>query len=275
MYKKIMSVAIAVFMFTMLCVPVSAANSGDMSAEIPYNNIYGYDYYTFTMLNAGGNTAYGTAFLVSRNSKTMEYTTVPAYYMGVQSRIVNQSGGVVAESPMRYNENPYYFVEISTGTVPSTGLVRAGGTIAIYNGSDYTTINAPFTPYANSSSKSSISSDELNETETFTYPQNSSGQTYGSCLYAEQAGGDPDLISAVGVGGVEGYIKSDDVTPKVNNPMEAMEYMVNFNSNRVIPLYDREGVRIGSFVLEAMEEEVVNGARQALLEMKAELALAS
>lgn len=273
MKKKLISIVLAGLMVAALCVPAFAASL--MSGNREYNDIYGHDYYAFTMLNTDRSTASANVFLVCKDADTQNVEYVPTGYMGINSQVMRQADKkIIVQTGMIYNTTPYYFVEYATAYTPFTGFVCGCGEVEIYNGTGYYKAKAPQTPYADSTSTNRVSSStELNK--FIDYPQNSSGQTYGSKFYAEQAGGDPDLISAVGVGGVEGYIKSEDLNPKVNNPMEAMEYMVNFNSNRVIPLYDKEGVRIGSFVLEAMEEEVVNGARQALAEMKAELARAS
>lgn len=274
MKKKLIASIVAVLMFAALFIPAYAIDNY-LSAEIPYNNIYGHDYYAFTLLNAGGGVASADVFLVCRDVETQQYEYVPRGYMGITSKVFVDSDAI-AVGPTVFNDNSAYFVEAITPTVSTAGYtyVYGGGSISIYNGHGYFNAAAPETVKINVNLKNAVNSSA--ELEKFTgYKKNSAGQTYGSGVYARQAGGDPDLISAIGVDGIKGYIKSSDITPDVNNPMEAMEYMVNFNNNRVIPLYDKEGVRIGSFVLEAMEEEVVAGARQALAEMKAELAKAS
>lgn len=67
------------------------------------------------------------------------------------------------------------------------------------------------------------------------YSVNSHGRTYGSTMLADVVGYEPDLISAVGVDGVEGYILYEDVCPATYRAGE-------------IPLYDQEGIVIGTFM---------------------------
>lgn len=71
--------------------------------------------------------------------------------------------------------------------------------------------------------------------EVKSYPVNSHGETYGSTMLADVIGYEPDLISAIGVDGVEGYIRYSDV--------RAGAYHAP-----VISLYNQEGIVIGTFV---------------------------
>ena len=90
---------------------------------------------------------------------------------------------------------------------------------------------------------------------------NEKGQTYGTM---EGVGPDspevPDLVAAVGVGGVEGYISDADFNAnQPKNPEEAIAYMERLHERieemkktgeeyvRMIPLYDAEGNVIGEF----------------------------
>jgi len=45
------------------------------------------------------------------------------------------------------------------------------------------------------------------------FPSNSSGETYGSVLELTNLEDYPDLISAVGEGGIEGYIRQSEADP--------------------------------------------------------------
>ena len=85
------------------------------------------------------------------------------------------------------------------------------------------------------------------------YPVNSRGETYGSETLAGIVGHGPDLIAAVGTEGESGYIRAADLNrPEINTPEEAMAYMETIlagPSEKLIPLYDSEGVQIGQFLL--------------------------
>ena len=81
------------------------------------------------------------------------------------------------------------------------------------------------------------------------FPKNENGQTYGSDLYCTSPETGPDLISAKGVDGTDGYVLSVDlygVMPKT--PQEALTQQQKAGSVRKIPLYAADGKTvIGTF----------------------------
>lgn len=83
------------------------------------------------------------------------------------------------------------------------------------------------------------------------YPVNANGETYGPTLPDENAE-EPDLILALGEGGITGYIKVTDTDDGVTSPEEALAYM-EFAEKRddfSIPLYMQDGETIiGEFIL--------------------------
>jgi hypothetical protein len=95
------------------------------------------------------------------------------------------------------------------------------------------------------------------------YPVNENGLTYGSAADAISIETEPDLISAVGVDGVEGYVYSKDLQGEMpKTPEEAVtitkaleEKLSTANPNepviiRTIPLYDVDGKTvIGEFAI--------------------------
>jgi hypothetical protein len=82
------------------------------------------------------------------------------------------------------------------------------------------------------------------------YAVNSKGETYGSALSEHTIGVEPDLISAVGTNGVEGYVRADDLTPKVSSIEEAIEQNGKNGDILTIPLYDVDGTTVlGEFEL--------------------------
>jgi len=80
------------------------------------------------------------------------------------------------------------------------------------------------------------------------YPTNKNGQTYGPNM-GELMPVEPDLISAIGVEGTNGYVKKEDLNglqPKT--PEEAVK--LNEAKPREIPLYDVDGETIiGKFIV--------------------------
>lgn len=77
------------------------------------------------------------------------------------------------------------------------------------------------------------------------YPVNQYGESYGPCVLADIVGEEPDLILAVGEDGVEGFVRAEEL---------CADYDVLPDEVVLIPLYDVNGVKIGSFALNSMKE---------------------
>lgn len=76
------------------------------------------------------------------------------------------------------------------------------------------------------------------------FPKNENGQTYGSAALVNSPDQEPDLISAVGVNGVEGYLRAVDLDEEMpKTPEEAVARMKNRKRGEVkeIPLYAVDG----------------------------------
>ncbi len=86
------------------------------------------------------------------------------------------------------------------------------------------------------------------------YTVNEQGETYGSAPYVYgKIVKEPDLISAIGVDGVKGYVKATDLNgPSFSSPEEAIAYQEKMQAagSRSIPLYESDGrTEIGEFIL--------------------------
>ncbi|OPX87647.1 hypothetical protein [Pelotomaculum sp. PtaB.Bin117] len=85
----------------------------------------------------------------------------------------------------------------------------------------------------------------------YVFPKNQYGQTYGSLMNATSPETEPDLVAAVGVGGIEGYVKRTDLEqPLPKTPQEAIALSKqNLAHPNEIPLYDVDGKTvIGKFI---------------------------
>ena len=85
------------------------------------------------------------------------------------------------------------------------------------------------------------------------YQVNPSGQTYGKFVDPSVA---PDLISAVGINGKNGYVLSSDlIGSDPATPEEAVKHqMEKEKGNQRIPLYDKDGKTvIGQFEITTTE----------------------
>lgn len=76
------------------------------------------------------------------------------------------------------------------------------------------------------------------------FAENANGETYGSALSSDTIGTEPDLNTAVGTNGVNGYVKTEELTPEVSTIEEALAQMGENGSIRTIPLYDVDGTTI-------------------------------
>lgn len=75
------------------------------------------------------------------------------------------------------------------------------------------------------------------------YPKNKNGQTYGSAADATSPETKPELISAIGVDGTEGYVRKQDIDGEQPKSPEEAIAIQNSRSpgGRDIPLYDVDG----------------------------------
>lgn len=80
---------------------------------------------------------------------------------------------------------------------------------------------------------------------------NQNGEIYGSELFLSEIGVEPDLILAIGINNVCGYVRASDLEPVINSPEEALEYQQTLEPSKTIPLYEEDGTTIiGSFVID-------------------------
>lgn len=95
------------------------------------------------------------------------------------------------------------------------------------------------------------SSDYIKSTSDL--PTNDQGLTYGSILDGDSQ--KPDLISAVGIDGNEGYARRQQLCPTFYNSKALERYNKQLEeSNYLIPLYDLEGNQIDWFLVDNFDE---------------------
>lgn len=101
--------------------------------------------------------------------------------------------------------------------------------------------------------KAPSAQDVATNAQPFAFPQNESGQTYGSRLDARSHANTPDLISAYATNGKLGYVlRTDFQDPTPRNPQEAISS--NGKGAREIPVYAVDGkTQIGVFEIQNPE----------------------
>lgn len=172
-------------------------------------------------------------------------TGLPTGYIGTRTRIYSSSADLVQINEWEYScENAMGALRFGyhdPSSTPEYSYYYSRGQVQLYNGDGYTQYNCSRTPNL-----------PAEETESISIELNAAGEIYGSELLLEMIGVEPDLISAVGQNGAEGYIKRTDLDYNLpSNPAEAMEYMANRPARRTIPLYAEDGVTVlGSFVID-------------------------
>lgn len=220
----------------------------------------GYTYDIYSIVYISGKSAFASVWL-----ETAGHVTVPQGNMGSQPTLYEEGGKSLATTSMQYSDTATYYYFRNTDTARFTDYVYAGGLARIYNGGGYDTVIAPDTAHVLNSALMTQLADTLDSNGQ--YPVNAQGQSYGSGLLANTVGHAPDLISAVGVDGVEGYILRTDTDPEITTREGALLHTAIANQNLTIPLYDEECNVIGTFELSPVPQEAVDNAVAALNEM--------
>lgn len=92
------------------------------------------------------------------------------------------------------------------------------------------------------------------ETQARLYTSSGTLKYFSSMVYNDSA--------AINIrDGIEGYVRSKDLSPTPSNPEEAVVMAELAKTDRTIPLYSLDGEVIGAFVVNAIEENVVNSIR--------------
>lgn len=186
----------------------------------------------------------GAAWICESN-----YTNMPARYLGAKACLYNANGQVLKQMDMRYTTSSTYFM-VASVDASSTGSIYSKGEVAVYNGSDYDVIPCPKTTVATGGVLSYAEFSEEEIQTAATYGVNANGETYGSSMFSEVNGCNPDLIAAVGDHGLSGYVRDEELNLRVHSPKEAKAFEENLPTTRTIPLYDLEGNVIDSFTVD-------------------------
>ncbi|MCI8688669.1 MAG: hypothetical protein HFF57_10280 [Lawsonibacter sp.] len=214
-----------------------------------------------TNLYIDGGTLYRGAIFIN----TADMKNSPSGTMFAKAQVWDTSGHTVCQSQWDYNYEANYWLGAVMEKGYSSKPVYAGGSVRL--GAEQRPFEAPNTdPYPNSRASAagltSADGDHSN-TELYLnnqavtarlmsaltadgdYPRAASGETYGSSMLAGIVGKEPDLISAVGVDGIEGFVRPEEL---------CADYGVQPDEIVLIPLYDANGVEISSFALNSMKE---------------------
>lgn len=218
--KRIWAV-ISTILLAMIVVP--AANAGDaysVWAEVTSPGKR-YQYRSSVHTSGSGVNARVTAKAVDG--------AVGAGYMGVSPYLYSDSGALIKVKDWVYNTSQTN--ELVSGTAPyfADGTYYGSGKVRFYTiygyYKEFTVDNSPY----------------LQKYSLDPVGVNNNGETFGSLLFSSTV---PDLVSAVGDNGIEGYVKFSDLdsssTP--SSPDDALNSMSS--SDMHIDLYAVDGMTI-------------------------------
>jgi len=251
--RKMISIALALVMCLCAAIPAFAAEYESSHASYSVDG-HTYDLWS-SLYTRSPNT--GAAWICESN-----YTNMPAKYLGAKARVYDENNQLLKQTDMNYTTSASYYM-VASVDVSSTGKIYSKGEAAVYNGVDYDTLPCPKTEVVTGGIRSYAYFSEEAVQAAATYGVNDKGETYGSSMFSEVNGCNPDLISAVGNHGLSGYVRDDELNLRVSTPKEAKAFQENMPSTRTIPLYDLDGNVIDSFTVdntnplaEEMEQEL-------------------
>lgn len=151
--------------------------------------------------------------------------------------------------PKNENGKTYGYVADATPIETLPDLILAGnveGTAGYMLKKDYLGEEGRIVSLYNVDGKTiigSISSSALHQNPAPNYQKNENGQTYGSAADAISPETEPELISAIGVDGTQGYVLKKDIDgEQPKSPKEAIAIQNSRSpGGREIPLYDADG----------------------------------
>lgn len=259
--KMVKVCALSVTLMSTFFIPTASAADGDFVESSPYktSKINGHTYSFYSGILRGD----ASKLAIRAYSKVFADTTVPTGSMGQQAVLYDSTGRVVTASDMIYNDESLKgFYVYSPYLYDTTGKYFARSIAEFYNGNGYTSYTGNKSPIMTLKLNTMRLSEDKDIEEFMLkeeYDVNNNGETYGSLLSEYTIGEAPDLISAVGTNGEEGYVRAEDLTPEVSSIEEALEQEIENGEVRTIPLYDVDGETvIGEFELETEFEYITD-----------------
>ena len=231
--RRIFSVLIVLCLLLSITVAVSAADPVILDSATTTVSVYGNTYSFFSRISNS------TVSVIARGVINSS-SNVQVGYMGIKGRAYDEDGVLVSANDWAYNDSSTKFFSYGTYYSASSGCYYAKSQVKLYNGNGYNTYTCNATPYVYLVSRS-LASVNVNER----------GETYGSELILSELGVEVDLIKAVGDNGQVGYVKDSDLNiDSVDTLQDAMSYMNNIPSERILPLYSEDGITvIGTFTV--------------------------
>lgn len=244
--RRIISFTVILMLLLSVCV-----NAGIYSAWKTTGTINGYKY-----KYRSGIIKY-TWDINGRADTKVVSGSVPSRYIGGRSYIYSVGGTLITASDWAYNSGRCSGIDFCGKDVSAPGTYYC---IAKFkykkNNNKYSSV------YTAKATKSVVLKSSKNLTKAQSeYVDNSDfrkvaaeiktikGKTYGSGLRDVYKNDMPDMISAVGANGREGYVKSDDLTIHNNksSDLDGVVLKPGEEYSRFIPVYSTDGLVIDKF----------------------------
>lgn len=252
--KKFFSLMLALAMCCSLAVSVSAAGDREYIGDPMTIPVSPYSYKAWSEMYVGSDYRAATYVQTSNNRD------VPANYIKCQARLYDLAGDRVITSREVSSNVPTNLEAVVTNHCATTEAYSRGWAAFKNQYGDYERydlIKTKTIMLGRSSGVDGLEALKCSLDENGQYPVNRLGESYGSDLLSEVVGEVPDLISAVGVDGVRGYIRDEDTHAKYDEPLD---------QDVLIPLYDVNGNVIGSYVLSGIDLEATEAMKQEILQ---------
>lgn len=166
--------------------------------------------------------------------------SISANKIGAVAHLYNSAGLLVNSTKLIWNSSGDKDVGVGAATVTNSGSRYYAGGLAYIKGTHNEYDPCAYSPTVTCSVDQP--SDPL--LEATSYSINSNGQTYGSLVSANSIGEKPELVSALGVNGKEGYIYYEELIDIT------LESSSSDRQENTIPLYKSDGTsQIGTFKL--------------------------
>ncbi len=253
--KKFFSILLACALFVGILQFTASATTNGVYAGNEYRGEGTYilsnrsEYKGFSILTVSDSFQASTQILFSRDLETVP-PSVNIKYLAYQARLYTLSG-LSASSKVEKSTTTYLPVVKTSAWYGDQATSRGWVEYHQTNGTGGTMFLNP-SPTISKNRFAAVEECILESlkgslSETFQYPVNQSGESYGSGLMAEIVGEEPDLIEAVGVNGICGYVRAEELEADYDVPPE---------EDVIISVYNLDGLEVDTFVLNGRETDM-------------------
>lgn len=250
MRKKLARLLTYAMGVSMMCVaPVYAVGRGggqrvlESSSSIRTVSVQGYTFDISTTLYYSK-----TQFKTGVRIVESEQRLMPADALEARAYLFDGEKNLLSDSGLGLQNGVSHYVNQETRPCVSTDteFYAYGAATVTFSASGVSTnIRTPILHYRNGAVQEYQTA--LLPAEENDLPVNRDGLTYGDLV--DHRLDELDLIAAVGVGGVRGYVLQEDLVPELYTLEAKQDRVIALRENNRIPLYDLKGNVIGQYAL--------------------------